>query len=158
MLVVLGVAAGPERLIEKLQQKDPYAGRREYAESSLRMIRDKPLIGVGMGNWSAAYPVYATFDDGLFVNQAHNDWAQWAVEGGLPFAFLMLSVAVWSVPRSVRTVWGIGVIVVFLHCLVDYPIQRIGVAFVFFSLVAAIASPDGSRKPAEPRRSARRGV
>lgn len=156
MLVILGIAAGPETLIAKLQQKDPYAGRREFSESALRMIRDKPLIGVGMGNWSAAYPAYATFDEGFFVNQAHNDWAQWAVEGGLPFAFLMLSVAVWSVPRGFRTGWGVGVSVVFLHCLVDYPIQRIGVAIVFFSLMAAIASPDGSRSPSAPRKTAAR--
>ena len=156
MLVVLSVAAGPETLIAKLQQKDPYLGRREYAESSLRMIRDKPLLGVGMGNWSTAYPAYATFDNGYFANQAHNDWTQWAAEGGLPFAFLILSVAIWSVPRALRTGWGAGVIFVFLHCLVDYPIQRIGVALVFFSLIAAIASPEESREPAAPRRSAAR--
>ncbi len=78
LLVVLGVAAGPERLISKLQEQDPYRGRREYVESSLRMLRDKPLVGVGMGNWSTAYPAYAIFDDGSFANQAHNDWAQWA--------------------------------------------------------------------------------
>jgi O-antigen ligase len=139
MLVVLGLAVGPERLIGKLQQKDPFSGRREYVESSLRMFRDRPLLGVGMGDWSAAYPAYATFDEGYFVNQAHNDWAQWAVEGGLPFVLMMLSVAVWCFPRALKTGWGLGVEVVFLHCLVDYPIQRMGVALVMFSLIGAIA-------------------
>jgi hypothetical protein len=147
MLVVLGLAVGPDRLLTKMKQKDPYIGRREYAESSLRMIPDRPLMGVGMGNWPAAYPAYALFDDGYFANQAHNDWAQWSVEGGLPFALLMLSVAVWSVPRTFRTGWGIGVVFVFLQCFVDYPIQRMGVAIVFFTLIAAIACPD-ERKPA----------
>ena len=28
----------------------------------------------------------ALFDDGNYVIQAHNDWAQWAAEGGIPFA------------------------------------------------------------------------
>ena len=37
-----------------------------------------------MGTWPEAYPGYARFDDGSFVNQAHNDWVQWAAEGGLP--------------------------------------------------------------------------
>ncbi len=156
MLVVLGIAAGPDRLISKLQQKDPYVGRREYVESSLRMIRDKPVIGVGMGNWSAAYPAYATFDEGWFANQAHNDWAQWAVEGGLPFAGFMLLVVIWSFPRALRTGWGVGVIVVFVHCLVDYPIQRIGVAIVFFSLIAAIALPETGREPEPARRTTAR--
>lgn len=156
MLMILGIASGPEVLISKLQQKDPYVGRREYVESSLRMIRAKPLLGIGMGNWPAAYPAYATFDEGWFANQAHNDWAQWAVEGGVPFAVLMLWVAVWSFPRALRTGWGIGVPVVFVHCLVDYPIQRIGVAIVFFSLIAAIAWPDGVPEPSAKRRTGAR--
>ena len=156
MLIVLGLAVGPEKLITKLQQPDPYRGRREYVESSLRMIRDKPLAGVGMGNWSVAYPAYATFDEGWFANQAHNDWAQWAVEGGVPFALLMLSVAIWSFPRALRTGWGIGVEAVFLHCLVDYPIQRIAVAIVLFSLIAALAYPDERRGGSGERRSGSR--
>jgi O-antigen ligase len=142
MLIVLGLAVGPERLIAKLQQRDPYFGRREYAESSLKMIPAHPIIGIGLGNWPAAYPAYAIFDEGFFANQAHNDWVQWAVEGGLPFAFLMLSVAVWSFPKAFRTGWGTGIVAVFLQCLVDYPIQRMGVAVVFFSLIAAIAYPE----------------
>jgi O-antigen ligase len=143
MLGVLALAVGPESLFLRLQQKNPYGGRREYTESSLRMIRDKPVLGVGMGNWSTAYPAYATFDEGYFANEAHNDWAQWAVEGGLPFALLMFSIAVWSFPRALRTGWGTGVTVVFLQCFVDFPIRPMGVAIVFFSLIAALAAPDG---------------
>lgn len=142
MLVVMGLAVGPDRLISKLQQKDPYFGRREYAESSLRMIPDHPFMGVGLGNWPAAYPAYAIFDEGFFANQAHNDWAQWAVEGGLPFFLFILSIALWSVPKALRSGWGMGIIVVFLQCLVDYPIQRTGVAVVFFTIIAAIPYPD----------------
>lgn len=144
MLIVMGLAVGPERLFSKLQQKDPYFGRREYAESSLRMIPDHPLMGVGLGNWPAAYPAYAIFDEGYFANQAHNDWAQWVVEGGLPFVCLILSVAIWSVPRAFSTVWGVGLIVVFIQCFVDYPIQRMGVAVIFFTLMAAVAYSDES--------------
>jgi hypothetical protein len=28
---------------------------------------------------------YARFDVGKTVNHAHNDWAEWAVDGGIPF-------------------------------------------------------------------------
>jgi O-antigen ligase len=139
MLVVLTLAMGPDAVIEKMQQKDPFQGRREFTESSLLMIRDHPLKGVGFGNWSTAYPAYALFDDGLFANQAHNDWAQWAVEGGLPFFFVMVALAVWIVPRALRTVWGSGLIAIFLQCFVDYPIQRIGVEIVFFAILGAVS-------------------
>ena len=153
MLVVLTLAMGPDAIITKLQQNDPYQGRRELTESSFLMIRDHPLKGVGFGNWSTVYPAYALFDDGLFANQAHNDWAQWAVEGGLPFFFVMAALAVWVVPQAFRTVWGSGLIAVFLHCFVDYPIQRVGVAIVFFTVLGAVsvagAGQSESRKEAQ---------
>ena len=135
-------------LIGKLHQaKNPYSGRREYRWSLVPSddSATNPLHRVsGMGNWPAAYPAYATFDGESFSpSQAHNDWAQWAVEGGLPFAILMLSVAVWTFPPSAsRGLRGLGAVAVFAHCLVDYPIQRIGVALVMFSLIAALAYPD----------------
>jgi hypothetical protein len=103
------------------------------------MIHDRPLTGFGLGTWSIVYFGYAPDDDGLIANQAHNDWAQWAAEGGLLFFGLMLSIAVWSFPFAWRTGWGLGVIAVFLHCLVDYPIQRTAVAFVMFTIMAAAA-------------------
>jgi hypothetical protein len=114
-------------------------------------------MGVGLGNWPAAYPAYAIFDEGYFANQAHNDWAQWAVEGGLPFVLLILSIAVWSIPNAIRTGWGIGVVVVFLQCLVDYPIQRMGVALIFFTLIAASAYADESLPQGQRVSDRRRG-
>jgi len=142
MLVVLGLSMGTERLEQKMREEDPYHIRREFAQSSLKMIQDSPLTGVGMGNWPTVYPAYATFDNGLFANQAHCDWAQWTVEGGLPFAFLILCAAVWSFRGAFRTGWGVGVAVVYLQCFIDFPIQRMGVAVIFFSLTAAIAYPE----------------
>ena len=142
MLIVMGLAVGPERMIEKLHQKDPYRGRLEFSRSALKMISDHPLFGIGAGNWERAYPAYATFDEGYYVNQAHNDWAQWTVEGGVPFLLLMISVAVWSVRRAFQTGWGLGIAVVLTQCFMDYPIQRMGVAILFFTMVAAVAYDD----------------
>jgi O-antigen ligase len=140
ILVMLAAAAGPNILAEKFEASDPYAGRREFTEASLAMVKDRPIFGFGLGTWSTVYPGYAKFDTGLFVNQAHDDWAQWAAEGGLPFLGIMVAVAIWAVPRAVRTGWGIGIAAIFVHCLVDYPIQRAGVALVMFAMLAAVAS------------------
>jgi O-antigen ligase len=145
ILLMLAAAAGPNILVEKFGTSDPYAGRREYTEASLAMIKDRPMFGFGLGTWSTVYPKYAKSDDGLFINQAHDDWAQWAVEGGLPFVAIMLAIALWAIPRAVRTVWGIGVVAIFVHCLVDYPIQRAGVALVMFSMLAAVASAGATK-------------
>jgi O-antigen ligase len=143
MIAMLGAAAGPDTLAKKFAAPDPYAGRREYTEASIEMVKERPLLGFGLGTWSTVYPGYAQFDDGLLANQAHDDWAQWAAEGGLPFAALMLAVAIASTRMAFRTIWGLGVTAVFVHCTVDYPIQRTGVALTMFIVMAAVASVRG---------------
>jgi O-antigen ligase len=131
---------GWDTLLHRFLQSDPYAVRREFLRSSLAMIGDRPWMGCGLGTWSTAYPGYALFDNGLFANQAHSDWAQWTVEGGVPFFLFMLSIAVWSVRAAARWLWGVGVVSIFLHCLVDYPIQRPALSGLFFVLLGVLAA------------------
>ncbi len=108
--------------------------------SSVAMVRERPWTGFGLGTWSTAYPAYALYDDGLFANQAHNDWAQWAVEGGLPLLAAMLAFGAVMAGPAVGSLWGIGVISVLIHCLVDYPMQqRPALAGWFFALAGALA-------------------
>jgi len=144
--VMLIVAAGPAEMLVKFRVPDPYAGRREYSQASIQMIRERPLMGFGIGNWATVYPGFALFDDTLRVNQAHDDWVQWAAEGGFPLLAIMLWIAVWAVPRAIGSGWGTGVAAIFLHCFVDYPIQRTPAALVMMILLAALASsqPDAS--------------
>ncbi len=150
-IVLISVAAaGPETVWDRFHSKDIYAVRREFTESSLAMIRTRPLTGFGLGTWSTAYPGYALFDDGNFANQAHNDWAQWTVEGGLPFTAVMLWIALWSARRGFRTIWGLGPAVVFVHCFVDYPIQRIASAGILFALLSA-TSDDSDKQVTRKR-------
>jgi hypothetical protein len=70
----------------------------------------------------------------------------------------MLYIAVWTAPKAFRTGWGIGLIAVFLQCLVDYPIQRIGVAVIFFTMIAASAWPDESLPRGQRVSGTRRGL
>jgi O-antigen ligase len=141
---LLTAAAGWELVWSRLHQPDPYAQRRELLQSSLAMVRDRPVTGFGLGAWPMAYPAYALYDDGLFVNQAHNDWAQWAAEGGIPFLLLMLAIAGISVRPAIRSIWGLGILFVFVHCWVDYPMQqRPALAAFFFALLGAILSHEG---------------
>lgn len=142
------VAAGPDKLLAKINDPGTYGSRMEFNRASLSMIKDRPIQGFGLWNWATVYPGYAAVDDGFYANQAHNDWAQWTVEGGIPMLALMLAVAVWAVPRAIRSGWGVGVLMVLIHCLWDYPIQRTGVAIVFFTMMAAIA-PYGRPKERE---------
>ena len=98
---VLVAVAGWETTWRRLQEPNPYSLRADLLRSSIDMARDRPLAGFGLGTWSTAYPAYARYDDGSFVNQAHNDWVQWAAEGGLPFLVLMAPwLRCWPGPQS----------------------------------------------------------
>jgi len=132
---------------------DPYVVRREVWTAALHMIRDRPAMGFGLGTWQAAYPQYAVFDPGLLVNQAHSDWLQWTVEGGIPYLVLMLLVAGLLARRAMRSIWGLGVVFVLLHALVDYPFQqRPALSALFFAVAGAVAhaSRPAFREPASP--------
>lgn len=152
---------GWEKIWQRLQEPHPYALRANLVRSSLAMVRDRPLTGFGLGAWSSAYPAYARYDDGTFVNQAHNDWAQWAAEGGVPF-FLLMLIGVATLARPAwRSLWGLGLMAVFLHALVDYPFeQRPALAAYFFALSGVLAaernssiSSPGESSPAGPSRA-----
>lgn len=131
---------GWQVLLGRFFQPDPYVGRRELLLSSIAMVRDRPLLGHGLGAWPDAYPAYALFDSGAYANHAHNDWAEWAAEGGLPFLALMLALALWTLRPALRSLWGLGVPVFFTHCWVDYPTRRLPLAAVLFVLIAALAA------------------
>jgi len=145
--VLFTVVAGWETLWHRLQQADPLVLRGEMLASSLEMIRERPVTGFGLGTWATAYPKYARFDNGTFVNQAHDDWVQWAAEGGIPFLALMLAVVLSIARPAFDSLWGLGLLVVFVHCALDYPMQqRPALAAFFFALCGALAA-HGSGRP-----------
>lgn len=94
-------------------------------ESTIAMVKDKPWIGWGLGTWDKVYPAYATFDDGLYGNQAHCDWLQWPAEGGVTLLAVMLVVAAAGARAAIRYPWSAGTVFVLLHALVDYPMQQV---------------------------------
>ena len=137
----LVAVAGWETIWKRFAESNPYALRADLVRSSLTMARERPLLGFGLGTWSAAYPAYARFDDGSFVNQAHNDWVQWADEGGLPLLLAMIAAAALLARPAACSLWGLGLMAVFLHAVVDYPFeQRPALAAFFFAMAGALVT------------------
>ena len=145
--LVFGSVVGWTKLWQRFQDPDPYKYRREMLESSIAMAREKPWTGFGLGSFEGVYRAYALFDDGTTVNHAHNDWAEWAAEGGLPFVAVLLLLAMWSIPRATRSIWGLGVISVFLHSLVDFNLQLPAIAAWIFVLLGGVAAEDTRPSP-----------
>lgn len=148
-MAALGVASaaalvmvtGWETVWQRLQEPNPYAVRAEMLKSSVAMARERPVEGFGLGAWPSAYPGYALYDDGTFVNEAHNDWAQWMVEGGAPLLLAMLAVVALLLKPAAGSLWGLGLIAVFVHAWVDYPFeQRPALAAFFWAMAGALAA------------------
>jgi O-antigen polymerase len=140
--ILFGAMPGVGVLIGRFGDPDPFVARREIAQSALQMISKRPWSGFGLGTFASVYPEYATFDAGQSVEHAHNDWLEWAAEGGIPWAMVWLGLAIWSAEKGWRSGWGIGVAGCFLHGLVDYPFARLGVAAWVFIIMGMLAASD----------------
>jgi O-antigen ligase len=159
--------AGWQDLRGRLAAPGAEALRIDAVRASLAMVRDRPWLGSGLGTWPRMYPRYAGVDTGVVVNQAHNDWAQWAAEGGLPFLMLMVLFAGLLCKPAFRSIYGLGVAAVLLHALVDYPMQqRPALAAWWFAVAGAVcargAAADGAyddvlRRTGRARRGVARG-
>ena len=78
----------------------------------------------------------------VYINRAHNDWAEWWLEGGVPLALLLLLGLVLLLWRSVAAwrhggeaaIWRraaiVGIWLVLLHSLSDYPLRTTALAGV----------------------------
>jgi hypothetical protein len=134
-------------LWSRFDDPDPLKGRREMLADTISMVRARPYLGFGLGTFRTAYPAYGSVDFGSVVNHAHNDWAEWAADGGIPFSLLLVSIAIWSLPKAFKTVWGVGIVAVFVHSAVDYPLQKPVLDLWLFVLLGVLAAETRKRSP-----------
>lgn len=143
LLLLFTAVVGWQKVWDRFWAPDPFAARREFAISTVRMIEDRPITGFGLGTWPTAYPRYAIVDVGAFANEAHSDWLQWTAEGGLPLGLAMLALFAWTLRPAFRSVWGLGVLAVLLHAAVDYPFSRPVLASWTAIMLALVAANEG---------------
>lgn len=145
LVLIVGVSvviAGTDAIQAKFAEKAPYRVRRHLLNSTLRLIAARPVTGYGLGTWRSVYPQAATFDLALLANEAHNDWAQWTCDGGIPFGLLMAGLVIWIARPAVRSVWGLGVLSVMAHSFVDYPIREPVLSLLWFAMAGAASQHD----------------
>jgi len=132
------LAVGWERVWLRFQENDPYLMRREFVVAAVDMARQRPLTGYGLGTFPEVYQRYAIKDFPFYANHTHNDWAEFAADGGVPFLLLVLIPFAACVPTAVRNPWGLGLIAVMLHACVDYPFPRPAVSGWMFLMLALL--------------------
>ena len=139
------LAVGWERVWLRFQQNDPYLVRREFIMAAADMAKQRPLTGFGLGTFPEVYQRYAIKDFPFYANHAHNDWAEFAADGGVPFLLLVLIPFAAGVPTAVRNPWGLGLIAIMLHACVDFPFPRPAVSgwmFVLLGVLYMARTPD----------------
>lgn len=140
---IASLVVGPDVLWDRFQDKDPFRYRRQIGASTLQMIRQRPWLGFGLGTYVDVYPEFASFDTGLTVDHAHNDWAEWTAEGGVPMLLLIGGIAGMTFRPAVRSGWALGIHCVFLHSMVDFPLQIPAIGALLFTFLAALCWEEG---------------
>jgi O-Antigen ligase len=138
LAAVFTLAVGWERVWQRFQQNDPYLVRKEFMFAAADMAIHRPLTGYGLGTFPEVYQRYAIKDFPFYANHTHNDWAEFAADGGFPFLLLVLIPFAVAVPAAVRNPWGLGLIAIMLHACVDFPFPRPAVSGWMFVLLAML--------------------
>jgi O-antigen ligase len=161
------------RLVGTVNSEDPTTGRAHFWSGTVDIIKDHPLLGTGLGAFSAAYTLYDT-GNGLYrLEQAHNDYLQILSDGGvvggalgLAFVALLFWTALRRMQSHDRFRRGValgalsGCAGVLVHSFFDFTLHTTANALCFLVL-AALATVNGrveeEAKPEDaPRRRRRR--
>ncbi|MGB0906977.1 MAG: O-antigen ligase family protein [Maricaulaceae bacterium] len=119
---------------------------------SLHILRDNFYMGTGFGSFPKVFPFYedAQTVTRTFMNHAHNDWLELAIELGLPGLMLLLLFTIWVTTRYIVLFFGteiylgkslskaaaISVCILTLHSFVDYPLRTPFLGLLFATLLA----------------------
>src|ERR1700731_2874365 len=139
--------------------------RLNMTQDCLRMFSHRPVWGWGLGTFPTVYPGYRSFYTNLFINEAHNDYAQLLVETGLLGFGLMLWFLVAMYRRGLPTsrrwefTWDgslslaalLGCTGILIHSFVDFNLQIPANAALFYVLCGLAASRLLSSKPRRSR-------
>lgn len=131
----------------------PDVMRLEMAKTTLSAIRDNWLLGTGFGTFPQVYQVYESLQllGVEFVNHAHNDYLEIALEGGVLAAVALLAYLLLFIGRLLSELDGfqkaaaLSIFFILLHSMVDYPLRTMAIGVIFVYLNAILFHLDRSR-------------
>jgi O-antigen ligase len=154
------------RLVGSVNSADPTTGRAHFWKGTVGIIEDHPLLGTGLGAFSAVYPRYDTGNGTYRLEQAHNDYLQILSDAGvvggalgLAFVVVLFRTALKRMQSHDKVRRGIalgalaGCSGVLVHSFFDFTLHTTANALMFLVL-AALATVNG--RVEEPDRQRRR--
>jgi O-antigen ligase len=127
--------------------------RLQIDRDTLKMVRERPVLGWGQGTFEEVYPRFRSFYTDARVNAAHNDYLQVLAETGI----VGLAIIIWFLVVSIRPAlrkaekWTsnlngavslaaiLGITGILVHSLVDFNLQIPANALLFYSLCTLAA-------------------
>ncbi|MCK1384507.1 O-antigen ligase family protein [Bradyrhizobium sp. 21] len=124
--------------------------QRAYAyQSAIAIIRDHPMLGIGLGNFEATFPAYRTAELGSLGiwDRAHSTPLELAAELGVPAASFIVVCGLWYIYLLLRSslrrkrdryipIIGASVAVLGLvHSCIDFSVQIPGFGVFFAAIV-----------------------
>jgi O-antigen ligase len=125
--------------------------RQEMLSTTARAVRDFMPWGSGLGSFRSVYQLYEdpARVTNTYVIHAHNDYAELALETGLPGIMLVLLFLGWWSRASWRAWFGdggpyaraasIASAAILVHSLVDFPLRTAAIATVFAMCLALLS-------------------
>jgi O-antigen ligase len=142
--LVLIAGAGWQELASRIASP-PRDLRAFFAASTIDMVKTKPVAGYGLGTWDTVYPAFARVDPRMFVEHAHDDWLEWAAEGGIPFALAMLLLAGFALRYSVREPWCFGIFAAFVQSSIEFSMHKPALVALQFAALGCLAASRSSQ-------------
>lgn len=148
--------------LDRLLQSDHDALRSKLGPLTLHLITEYLPFGSGFGSFATVFAIVepTSMLDVLYVNQAHNDWLQLPLEGGIPALAILLVGTVWTVwrswkcwrnapagPERVRARAGSVVIgLIAISSLFDYPMRTPTIGTLLAVMLWWLAIPATARR------------
>jgi O-antigen ligase len=156
------------RLVGTVNAADPTTGRAHFWKGTLEIIKDHPVLGTGLGSFSAVYPRYDTANGAYRLEQAHNDYLQILSDGGVIGALLGLVFVVVLLRKGFARLESqdkfrrgvalgalTGCVGVLVHSFFDFTLHTTANGLLFL-LLAALATMNGRVEEAAQKRRRRR--
>ncbi len=167
-VVLLGGEDALSRFVGTVNTDDPTTGRTHFWSVTLDIIKQHPILGVGLGAFGVVYTGYDTRNGLYRLEQVHNDYLQVLSDGGIVGAALGLFflVALFRMGfarresedgfrRGVATGALAGCFAVLVHSFFDFTLHTPANALLFLVL-CALATINGRVEDVQTRRRKRR--
>jgi len=131
--------------IAKQKPDEPIEERWMMLDMGRRMLNDHPIVGIGMGAFKIAYPLYLK-NTHYLSSHLHNQYLQLAAEGGILAAILFI-MAIFATIASI--LWharkkqdmalagiGLGTLAYAIHIALEFSWEFWGTSLMFMTLIA----------------------